>query len=707
MTTLQNAAIRYRNAIIVPRTTSSPAVKPELAAAFLQNLTALGYIPSAELVDRVRYVGTDNEFKQWATEILETLRTIKGANFRYEPMYPNFPAQVAEASELELFINAAAHYWGDWFGMRVMPNYVKEARFPLYEKTVGTLLSATDNSIAKDLLVNLMRSKVSFSSTDIELFEILFTSVTTADFIAALPGVIPNKENLATVAKAVRGVPVLAGAIFNRASTATDLLRIAAVYSNASPSLTQPFRFGKFSRAERRAFLHALVTLGDVSEDFKRNDTLWKRFAEKLHPAEYLSKDSALLLAFAQLRSGKNISTWGTHVEEAFANGDVKDAVSRLVLRPGEFARRLNQLLENSSYDETEYVLNEFEKVAEKVSTPVLWQVVSFFRTLQNNPERKYSTIFTKGISGSAFALKRTPTHITQGIISRAIDIALEAVTKAYAGKESLGKVFFDTDGYNPAIPFGLRTYNSSFKVAGRGTRTQFDTEKTLRFFIHWRDQQTEDAWSSRVDLDLSAVALNEKFEKVGEITYYNLRDFGGIHSGDITSAPEGASEFIDIPVQQFLKREGARYVAMTVHSYTGQKFSDLDEVLAGFMTREDAQSGEIYEPSTVENAFSVNSTSTSVIPMVFDMKTGEAIWIDVPMTGASWYNNVHNTAGLMSNILEGIVNKKFVGVNELLMMHVDLRGERVNSADEADTIITVKNDEMSIGFDEIIGKWL
>lgn len=707
MTTLQNAAIRYRNAIIVPRTTSSPTVKPELAAAFLQNLTALGYVPNVEFVDRVRYVGTDEDFKQWATEVLSTLRTIKGANFRYEPMYPNFPAQVAAASELELFINAVTHYWGDWFGVRIMPTYVKEERFPLYEKTVGTVLSVADDNIVTELLANLMRSKVSFSQADIELFETLFVSVSTADFIATLPEVIPNKENLATVAKATRGVPALTNAIFNRAATATDLLRIAAVYSDASPSLTQPFRFGKISRAERRAFLNALLTFGDVSEDFKRNRTLWKRLAEKLHPAEYLAQNSPLLAAFTQIRSGKNITTWGTHVEEAFAKGDVEDAVSRLTDRPGEFARRLNQLLENASYDETEYILNEFEKVAEKVSTPVLWQVVSFFRTLQNNPKRKYSTIFTKGINGSAFALERTATHITEDTMLRTVNIAMTAVAKEYAGKESLGKVFFDTDGYNPAIPFGLRNYNTSFKVAGRGTRTKFDTEKTLRFFIHWRDQEVEGAWSSRVDLDLSAVALNEKFEKVGEITYYNLRDFGGVHSGDITSAPEGASEFIDIPVQKFLQQEGARYVAMTVHSYTGQQFDTLDEVLAGFMTREDAQSGEIYEPSTVDTAFTVNSASTSVVPMVFDMQKGEAIWIDVPMTGASWVNNVYNTAALISNAIEGIVNKEFIGVKELLELHVSLRGERVYSADEADTVITVKNNEMSVGFDEIIGKWL
>jgi stress response protein SCP2 len=52
-----------------------------------------------------------------------------------------------------------------------------------------------------------------------------------------------------------------------------------------------------------------------------------------------------------------------------------------------------------------------------------------------------------------------------------------------------------------------------------------------------------------RTDYDLSVLMLNEKFEYANQLSWTNLRteDGVGVHSGDITSAPDGASEFIDI----------------------------------------------------------------------------------------------------------------------------------------------------------------
>ena len=44
-------------------------------------------------------------------------------------MYPNFPSQVMEMEEAELYINAMMHYLGRWFGVRILPNYEKPVPF--------------------------------------------------------------------------------------------------------------------------------------------------------------------------------------------------------------------------------------------------------------------------------------------------------------------------------------------------------------------------------------------------------------------------------------------------------------------------------------------------------------------------------------------------------------------------------------------------
>lgn len=53
-------------------------------------------------------------------------------------MYPNFPQQVADASDAELFINAVIHYisMGSW-----TPEYEKAPRLPLLEGNKTIILT--------------------------------------------------------------------------------------------------------------------------------------------------------------------------------------------------------------------------------------------------------------------------------------------------------------------------------------------------------------------------------------------------------------------------------------------------------------------------------------------------------------------------------------------------------------------------------------
>ena len=49
------------------------------------------------------------------------------------------------------------------------------------------------------------------------------------------------------------------------------------------------------------------------------------------------------------------------------------------------------------------------------------------------------------------------------------------------------------------------------------------------------------------------------------------------LYSGDITSAPEGASEFIDLEYKK--ARQFGRYVVISNTVYTGQNFCDIPEI--------------------------------------------------------------------------------------------------------------------------------
>ena len=364
-------------------------------------------------------------------------------------------------------------------------------------------------------------------------------------------------------------------------------------------------------------------------------------------------------------------------------------------------------MLSISSDDEQEYAFTKFWEVSSKVDTPVLWQAYAHFRTLQQNrsPERKL--VFVKGVP---VIYPNKTGSLKPAVVEEALSALMDGIVAQYADRAGFGSVsYVKSEGYNPTVPFGLRSSNSAFKTLGRGTTMKFDVTRALRFFIHWKDEN--DKYDGRVDLDLSAMILDRDFISIEDITYYNLRGSTAAHSGDITSAPNGASEFIDVDIPKLrAQKNGAKYVLMTVNSYTQQKFSDLTETLAGFMSRESLMSGEIYEPATVENSFSVHNPTTMVAPILFDITTGEAVWLDFAVHGSKLLNNVGAVAGNIRDLLKTYSGMYKVTVDDVIKANIEARGAYLpaDRADAADTIIRLTNDDTNtVHFDEILTKWL
>ena len=85
-----------------------------------------------------------------------------------------------------------------------------------------------------------------------------------------------------------------------------------------------------------------------------------------------------------------------------------------------------------------------------------------------------------------------------------------------------------------------FRTLDAGQPAAAAATDCQ-----VLRFFVWWKNGK------ERTDIDLSAALFDAEFVYKDIVAYYNLKGYGGCHSGDIVDAPNGASEFIDIDAGQ------------------------------------------------------------------------------------------------------------------------------------------------------------
>jgi hypothetical protein len=208
------------------------------------------------------------------------------------------------------------------------------------------------------------------------------------------------------------------------------------------------------------------------------------------------------------------------------------------------------------------------------------------------------------------------------------VDPAIEAVALPLSGK---------------AAPEGLRVFP-------RGSVTLVDGE-VLRFFVYWRQR------AHRTDFDLSVILTGEQLEGDVWLSYTNLTNFAGEHSGDVTAAPDGASEFINLDLDKL----GRRCVIPQVYVYSGEVFSEVAENFFGFMTMAREQKGAPFEPRTVRARSALHGDGHTAMPLVF--YRGEdgrwyAKWLHLYLRGraSGWYGTRVEENRVTSRLLTGSV---------------------------------------------------
>ena len=707
-TTREGIYFRHARKVIVPESdVIIDVVSSQLLATFLKNVESYGYTLDYETICKIQSKTDLGTFVRFAKNFTNMLKNELGAHVSHDPMYINFPAQVMEADAAELYLNAVIHYVGSAVGLRIMPLYEKEERTTLTEFKNLELIGLGSDDDFITVFSQLVGSKLALSETDAEDVKWFVNNYkdTPVDILLVE---ISNKENLATLAGIVYNVNKDAFAeILALTKTATDVLRVAAAVSGSNSSLSDGTRFANFPKAVRRALLDRLNVIGvsngidALIEDMLRNRAIWKMLGEKIHPGDYAKRFPLAFEAFATIRDSKSgFITFGGRVELAILNADVSLSVKLLSTRPGELARRLDHLLRLGV--NCDVVVDAFSKVANKVATNVLWQVRSnFIHRNDIRDENSLRTFFPKGSISKIRGIENTLPAIAPEYTDKIVNIVDSALSEIYSKKESLGKVYIDSDLSRFVIPSSVRSASRSLNVVGRGTRSPINTEDTLRFFIWWKQNE------SQADIDLTAMMMDKNFDNCGSIGYYNLRGVGATHSGDITSAPDGASEYIDIDVEK-LKSDGVRYVLMVINSYSQQPFIELSECFAGVMARNGAQSGEVFEPRTVENIFDVTADSMMAIPLIIDLETMESVWADLSINNNSVYlNNVPSNQNSLTLAAKAILSMQRPSLFDLFFAHAEARGTLVYTLEEADTVFSVENGRVSVSATEILSDFL
>jgi stress response protein SCP2 len=686
---LNSISFRRKAKIYVPENVENMFDKTnqhrDVVGSIIANVNSVGYVLSPEIVERLLTLRKDQlfEFYIWiAGEIKEAL-----GNKRYQPMYPNFPQQVANATDADLYINAVIHYCGILFGMRILPEYEVETR-PLF---VEILLQNKPIGYIEDpgvIFNEILSSKIPPSDQDKNDLDTCFSygvDITVTE--------IPNKEVLAyAVALATAHRSDKIDYLLSLCKTSVDVLRVATALSGGDVSLSDDSKLISFSRPVRRKLLQILndIPLDNSAEDMMRWREKFKRLGEKLHPGEFKTKYPKAFEAFRLIRN-KGAVTFNSRVEKALKKEGTHlnefGLMTLLKSRPGDFARRLDHVLRTSENKIS--VLSAFEQVVDKVSTPVLWQVFSYFNSRNQLVNQKNRVFFPKG-STSRFIMAENKLQPLGKFVSDLDMIIRGSLVRRYSQLPALGKVWVDPVIDKLLIPMNNRASSTQLRTVGRGSRFKLEAGKdTIRLFMYWKD--TTEGY--RVDLDLAAMIYDRDWNMITHCSWTRLREGEMWHSGDIRSAPNGASEFLDIDITKLDPK--AAYLVTTVYNYTGQQFSELDTAYAGFMMRDEPNSGEIYEPSTVVSRVDLRGASTSTCPMIVDIRSKEVIWADMAV-GFGYCGSVYTSYEKVGQLGNAVANLWWQrpSIGDLMYAHVNARkGTFVDRREDADLVVAEDGD--------------
>jgi hypothetical protein len=665
------------------------ALPAAYVATALKNLERLGYTCAPRLIERLRTL-SERALAVTYGGMVATLRKLKGAGVAWQPMYPNFPRQVMDASDAELYVNALVHYLGDRVGARLLPVYDEEDRPPLVEAVQLEVIDLGDEDELRDLARALIGAATSISAQDKEDVAAILAHFRD-DAAALLPPEIPHKENLAFVAGLLLDHRVASDVLLTRYfKTATDVLRLVVARSGGDVSLATPTKLKSSGRAERRLILALLDRIAAPDEDLWRHRERWLRVAERLHPHEVADRYPRAAAALARLRDGIRPRTFHGQVEAALRAGDAATALGVLQARPGELARRLDHLLRLATPDVAATALEVFAGCAGRVATPVLLQVLTHFEH-RPTPEA-VRPIFPKG---NAARLRVLPNQLPPlpPAWSAVVVGACEAALKArFAELPPLGKVYVDPRLAGYVVPFSQRSASKALRTLVRGSRVPLPPGGTLRFFLWWKEGLVGAKPTGRVDIDLTAVLYDERFGYLEHISWTNLRSgkLKGAHSGDITSAPDGACEFIDLDLDS-VRAFGGRYLVAVAYAYTSQRYCDLPECFVGWMMRAEPASGEIFEPSTVVDRVDLAADRRVCVPAIFDVASREVVWTDVAhRERPGMMPAIETSKASIAELVQAMTALHRATLWRLFGLHADARGTRVATPDEADTVFAV-----------------
>ena len=643
------------------------ADKRYLATA-IQNMRSIGFIPDNSLFSAMSHLNRD-EIVSLYEDIMPTIKEMVGADHEMNDnvIYKNFPIEVMEKDDFTLYSNAIFYYCltigvdvPHDLAVDVVDREKEKERFPFSEEMEMKVLSLGTKEDLLSQIKGIAESKITISSDDKAMLEDFMKYG--SDFIGKneyrtfISGLeFQNKENQCLVcSKEIENAknPIAAFySIKDNIKTSTDILRLITYISSGSTSLSNNVKF-KLNNKQQQVVLGLLencATNSDIAPDMftSKYYEKWKRISPIIHPQRNRSRYPKTAQIFDDIYNGRAPLTWASQIETATMDKDFDKMSQLLASRPGELIRRLEKFYDvakeaerNGQKGATDKAIEQIINASGKCAIPVVLQ------------EYNNVSIPLKGIHLHSKNKDGLPcVHVGElkqrdfMDMCRIREALKEGLVNQLSKKEYMGNIYLDRCAENIVVPsHSMESSNPTATNFETGSRIPVHEDKNeIRFSVWWNNGNS----GKRTDVDLHAIVMDSDYERVGSISFYDLKNASikGYHSGDVTDGGpvtgKGVAEHIvirEIDKERLIKN-GARYIVPAPDIYNHGEVGPFGSFPSSFTVQEresqpneaKINEGNIFEASAVTYQESINLGCYAYIPIMYDVRDNEWIITKLP----------------------------------------------------------------------------
>lgn len=622
-----------------------------LTAAILdnENLKALGY---ALNYDSIIQLAKDYKANPDIQPLYKRVQSLEPA-IEISPMYPGFPLQVLEMSELEYRVHQVLHYMSTYGIESALNVEVQEGWLP-YDK--DSFVERKEDVQVADLktleylptieiderVIQLMGRAERLQPKELELAQL--TMLRTELPITE----IPFKENIGKI----YGDIMLTGSleeIYKTLDSLYGLVKHPGDVLDLVEYMVVKNKYKHFKTSVKRGLVQMLESFpADSLEENLASNRWSKTFLGKKGKARAINKNIALIdyLSFNRFAISKdaikivhelkdgNLISWNQKLEQAYAEGNFNQVLNLLGQRPGIMFRQVNRLVK-LGVDHKE-IMKSLKASAGNLKTQSIVSALNNYDGVEEVDKVFLSTLVANLLSKDIEDFRGKSIYIDE----KDVDFSKSKIeiTDKFEG--------YITNGLAIRLP---------------------EKAKFLRFFTYWNDER-------RIDVDLHGVAIDDT-GRANHIGWHGSRSGGAlVHSGDITHSD--ATEYIDLDLEQAIEK-GIKLVQFNINSYTGVPFINIDTVFTGIMAlSEMGQEVDLFDPKNVMFRHELEYKAMSIDYGMIDIENN-VMYIDG--TPSDRHNDTN---------VNGVPKIKLDIMTYLGLLILTQGGKIVEARDEADLVI-------------------